>query len=80
MNELQVALKAIEAGASLLVGEPPSKPAGYCRVTAKALSDYQTDLDVRVEQRITDVIRQYFPDHGLYGEEPSTGAPETDAI
>lgn len=80
MNELEVALQAIEAGASLLVGDTPSKPAGYGRVTAKALSDYQTDLDVEVENRITEVIRLHFPAHGIYGEELLAEAPETDCI
>ena len=35
----------------------------------KAPSDFVTEIDVRAEQAIIEIIRQSYPDHGIMAEE-----------
>lgn len=62
------ALAAIERAAELL-----RAPVGYAprpaEVDTKAPHDYVTDLDVRVETAVAEVIEARLPGHGVAGEE-----------
>jgi len=69
MNEFEVALLASRAGTKLLLNQIHSKPRLPQQIEEKALSDYQTDLDLKVEDLIINHIVKKFPNDTIISEE-----------
>lgn len=69
MNEFEVALLASQASTKLLLNQIRSKPRLPLQIKEKALSDYQTDLDLKVEDLIINLILKEFPNDTIISEE-----------
>lgn len=67
MNIIETALTAVRAGERILL-DSKNEQAGRS-IVEKAPHDYQTDVDVRVEKCIGEIIHRYHPGHTIFGEE-----------
>ncbi len=66
---IQAARRALANALPLLQDEGRQKLKRPVQISEKAPRDYQTDLDIRIEQRLVQTLRQAFPDHGIMAEE-----------
>lgn len=67
MKILETALTAIHAGEKIILDGQNNHSVG--NIVEKTPHDYQTATDVRIEERIGEIILKEYPHHTIFGEE-----------
>lgn len=84
MNKIQAneafdldALARVAHEAALAAGEILLEYFGKAKVEFKGEIDLVTDADRKAEEKIIEVVRKHFPDHGIFAEESGERASES---